>query len=205
MADRWDEGFRVLALDLLFVQDLEQCADVAYRLFAEYSRGNGREHNIKFKLQNGQPLSWSEWRSGTRLVYDPGKDRHVAKQVAADRSRAAFNDFLKYLFYWSGSWAVLKYADTVDISDLRVGDMIVQNETGGTGHLTIIVDICENQEGEIMYLLANGWTPAQEIVIVKPEGDQGIDYWFTLEGYDRHISQFDFGPFHYRRFQEVAE
>ncbi|MFH2055745.1 MAG: DUF4846 domain-containing protein [bacterium] len=196
--------YRVVDLDFLFDADLEQCADMGYRLFAEYCYQKGKQELLDFRLQNGQRLSWLEWRSGKCLRYHAASDKHVVYQTAADSNRASFDSYLRYLFTWSGSWAVLKYAEPVDPDNLQPGDMIVQNRTGGMGHLSIIFNICRNQAGEKLYLIGSGWTPAQEIVIHRPAGGEGEGHWFTLAGYARHLAAFDFGPFAYRRFAGSA-
>lgn len=197
----WDRGYRVLNLPFLFQQDLEQCADVAYRLYCEFLRSVGLDSLIVFRLQNGQKLSWLEWSGGTRLEYDPSRDRHRVVASEPDTSRTSFNDFLYYLFYWAGSAAMKSYLHPVaEGRDLRVGDLIVQNVTGAMGHVSIILDICRNADSDWLYLIANGWTPAQTPFVRMPESGQGIGYWFTLAGYEEHLRPYNFGPFLYRRF-----
>jgi hypothetical protein len=124
----------------------------------------------------------------------------VTFAATADSSRQSFNQYLRFLFTWAGSWAVLKYTDPVEGDSLQPGDMIVQNRTGGMGHLSIIFGICENEAGERLYLIGSGWTPAQEIIIHQPAPGEGKGQWFTLAGYERHLATFNFGPFHFRRF-----
>jgi hypothetical protein len=199
-ADQWQGEYRVLNMEFLFDEDLEQCADIAYRLFAEYHYSRGNHDKIEFRLQNGQLLSWDNWRSGRRLRYDAVLDSHVVQIAPADSDRDSFRDFLRYLFYWSGSWAVRKFVPAVDADGLTPGDMIVQNETGGPGHLSIIFGVCENEQRERLYLIGNGWTPAQDVILHKPNESEGIGYWFTIDGYRKHLSAFDFGPFRFRRF-----
>mgnify|MGYP001107024683 CR=1 FL=1 len=99
---------------------------------------------------------------------------------------------------------MLKYAEPVALDSLQPGDMIVQNRTGGMGHLSIIFDICADDSDERLYLIGSGWTPAQEIIIHRAAADEGSGHWFTLEGYRRHLEAFDFGPFTYRRFAGSA-
>lgn len=193
-------GYRIVDLGFLFNQDLEQCADMGYRLFAEYCRASGHDDAIDFKLQNGQHLSWPQWRAGNRLRYDPASDKHVSYQTSPDSSRTSFKQYLRYLFTWTGSWAALKYLLPVSPDSLQPGDMIVQNRTGGMGHLSIIFAVCENDSGDKLYLIGSGWTPAQEIIIHNPAPGEGNWHWFTLEGYRHHLAAFDFGSFNFRRF-----
>lgn len=196
----WPDDVRVLDIAFLFPEDLEQCADMGLRLYSEHMWSQGRADELTFPLQNGQRISWAEWKQGRRLQLNETGTRHIHKVVAADDSRNSFNEFLRYLFYWTGSAGMKSGLKKVDESELRPGDMIIQNEGGGMGHLSIILDMAQNTSGEKLYLIGNGWTPAQSFFIHKATAGNGDDYWFTIDGYRRHLSRFSFGPFNFRRF-----
>jgi hypothetical protein len=97
------------------------------------------------------------------------------------------------------------YLEPVSEDQLQPGDMIVQNTTGGIGHASIIIDKARNENGDALYLIANGWTPAQTPFIWKAGEENGSGYWFTLDGYRRHMQPFNFGPFEFRNFRRSAE
>ncbi len=191
---------RVIDLPFLFRTDVEQCADMALRLVSEYFWETGKADSLSFRLQNGQQIEWREWRAGRRLRYDAQSDRHVVSRGAADSSRAAFEGFLYYLFHWTGSVALKRDLRRVSASELQPGDLIVQNTSGAMGHVSVILDAAVNGEGERLYLIANGWTPAQSMFIRQPQAGEGVDGWFTLAGYERHLQGYRFGPFELRRF-----
>ena len=52
----------------------------------------------------------------------------------------------------------------------QVGDVIING--GHPGHTVIVVDKAVNKKGEAVYLLAQGYTPAQEIEI--------FNQWFSI-------------------------
>ncbi len=197
----WPASVRVIDLPFLFNTDLEQCADVGYRLYCDYARSAGRDELLEFRLQNGQWISWEKWKIGRRLRYSPEIDRHVEAHDPPDSSEQAYRRFLHYLFQWSGSVAMKDFLTVIDEAELQPGDLIVQNTTGGIGHVSIIISKCTNAQGEAMFLIANGWTPAQTPFIRKPDDGNGSGYWFSVEGYRRQLQPFGFGPFQYRSFR----
>ena len=60
---------------------------------------------------------------------------------------------------------------------MKIGDIFIK---GGTpGHCVIIVDMCENDKGEKMFLLAQGYMPAQQIHVLKnPESKSP---WYSVK------------------------
>lgn len=193
-------GCLVVDLPFLFCADLEQCADMALRLYSEYQWRNGNAQELRFTLQNGQPMNWADWCAGKRRRYESALDRHVVSKTSADSSRGSFEQFLAYLFAWSGSVAVKRDLAAVIEADLNAGDLIVQNNTGAMGHVSVILDVAYDSIGNRLFLIGNGWTPAQNFFIRKPGEDEGSGWWFSLEGYEHHLAPFRFGAFHYRRF-----
>lgn len=198
----WPAGTRVVDLPFLFRADLEQCTDMALRLFAEYAWARGSADGLEFRLQNGQRIAWREWRAGRRLRFDSAAHRHVVAPARADSSRVEFEQFLHYLFLWTGSAALKRDLQAVEAGDLLPGDLIVQNTTGAMGHVSVILDVAQDSSGHRLYLIGNGWTPAQSFFVRIARPDEGSDGWFTLAGYENHLSVYGFGPFNFRRWQE---
>ncbi len=198
----WPAGTRVVALPFLFRADLEQCADMALRLYTEYHWARGSADSLEFKLQNGQRIAWREWRAGRRLRFDSAANRHVVAPARADSSRAEFERFLHYLFLWTGSAALQRDLHKLRADDLRPGDLIVQNTTGAMGHVSVILDVAQDSSGHRLYLIGNGWTPAQSFFVRIARPEEGSEGWFTLAGYEKHLSVYGFGPFNFRRWQE---
>jgi len=169
--------FGVADLPLLFHQDLEQCADFAMRLWAEYhQRAHALNHLYLFDY-NG-------------------------KRKAFASSGKSYLDFLRTSFANANSYSLKRgCAPVPSAAALVPGDMLVQNQDGGIGHVSVILDIAEAEGKPRLYLIGFSFMPAQEFHIEKAQGDKGREGWFTLEGYQRFLMEIlPFGPPVLRRF-----
>lgn len=168
--------FAVIDMPLLFKADLEQCADFCMRFWAEYHAAA---------------------KSLDRLYlfdYSGGKRYYGAENTS-------FVDFLRNSFAYSNSFSLLKGCVLVADGEARPGDMFVQNETGGVGHVSMIVDACENAAGDTLYLVGFSYMPAQEFHLEKAPDRYGKAGWFTFEGYRRFLADYyNYGPPCMRRF-----
>lgn len=168
--------FGVINMPLLFTTDIEQCADYCMRFWAEY-------HKAKNKLNDLYLFDYS----GKRKYYkSEGK---------------SFINFLQWAFNFSNSSSLKSGCKEVAETELQPGDMFVQNETGGIGHVSMIVDLCSNGKGEKLYLIGYSFMPAQEFHIEKAGNEYGIEGWFTLEGYYKYLKEnLNYGKPALRRF-----
>lgn len=167
----------VVDLPLLFKQDLEQCADFAMRLHAEWHKARGTLDRFH--------------------LYDYPGNRRPFKG-----SGKSFSEFLRSAFSNSNSHSLKKGLSAVKPAELRPGDLIVQNETGGIGHVSVILDMCENDKGKRYYLIGFSFMPAQELHLERARPPQGRAGWFTLKGfYDYLAVRFPFGSPVLRRFR----
>ncbi|MDO9026359.1 MAG: DUF4846 domain-containing protein [bacterium] len=169
--------YAVLDLPLLFTGDLEQCADYAMRLWAEYHQNTGKLDKLYLFDYNGRRQNYS-----TSLL--------------------SYRNFLRRAFANSNSYSLKKGCAVVDTSALVPGDMVVQNERGGVGHVSVVMNACRNSSGQRLYLLGFSYMPAQEFHIEKALEGYGREGWFTLEGYFRYLRDYmDLGTPVLRRFK----
>ena len=173
-------GFNVFAvadLPLLFHQDLEQCADFAMRLWAEYHKRANALDKLALFDYNGKP-----------------------KPYAA--SGKTYPAYLKGIFANSNSYSLKRgCAPVASQAELVPGDMLVQNEDGGIGHVSVILDIAEAKGKPRLYLIGFSYMPAQEFHIEKASPDKGPEGWFTYTGYVRFLEEIlPYGPPVLRRF-----
>ncbi len=175
--DNYYNVFAVVDMPLLFTGNIEQCADWGFRFWSEYHRDSGMLNRLYL-------LDYS------------GNKRYYSK------SGMNYNGFLKYSMNYANSHSIKSGCDKVFSSDIRGGDMFVQNKTGGIGHVSIVMDVCGNPAGEKLYLIGYSFMPAQQFHIERADDRYGREGWFTLEGYGKYLEDnLNFGPPVYRRFR----
>ncbi len=157
--------FAVVDMPLLFKSDLEQCADYCLRFWAEY-------HKDMNKLDS---LYLFDYSGNKKKFTGSGK---------------TYSGFLKWAFSYSNSYSLKKGCEKVSVDELIPGDMIVQNEGGGIGHASVILDVCKSSEGKKLYLIGYSYMPAQELHIEKAAGSRGTEGWFAIEGYFNYLSDY---------------
>ncbi len=137
-------------------KDLQQCADAVMKLRAEYLYAQKRFSDIAFMDFN------EKWY---RL---PGAI-----------TRTSFDNYLQLVFGWCGSASLEKQLRVVpDFGSLKAGDVLVQG--GFPGHAMLVVDIATNEKGNKIYMLVQGYQPAQDIhVVINPLNDK-LSPWYDL-------------------------
>jgi hypothetical protein len=174
-----DTRFHVLAvidLPLLFSYDLEQCADWCMRFWAEYHRQIGALDRLYLFSYEGS------------RVYLKGFD-------------GGFEKFLKRAMDGSNTYSLRMGCGAIREADLRPGDMIVQNDTGGIGHVSMIMDECADARGERLYLVGFSFMPAQQFHVEEALPAYGESGWFRFKDYIRFLSEFyNYGVPVLRRF-----
>ncbi|RHX82090.1 DUF4846 domain-containing protein [Leptospira yasudae] len=168
----------VLDLPLLFKDDLEQCADYSMRVWAEYHKQTGNLNRLYLFDYNGNRKQFQE-------------------------SGLSYSSFLRKAFASSNSYSLKKGGAVVTEKDLRPGDLFVQNETGGIGHVSMILDSAEAKNGKKLFLIGFSFMPAQEMHIEKAPNEFGSSGWFTYEGFIGHLNEsYPYGTPVLRRFSE---
>jgi hypothetical protein len=169
--------FGVVQMPLLFRSDLEQCADFAMRFWAEYHKSTGTLDSLYLFDYNGRKISFV-------------------------KSGKTYEQFLRSAFADTNSHSLKNGCQSINSTELRPGDMFVQNERGGIGHVSVIMDLCRLQEGRELMLVGYSFMPAQEFHIEKATDSYGIQGWFTREGYERYLADhLNFGNPVLRRFE----
>ncbi|MEI2738132.1 MAG: DUF4846 domain-containing protein [Chitinophagaceae bacterium] len=145
-------------------KDLQQCADVVMRLRAEYLFSQKKYADISFMDYNGK---WYRWQ---------GRD-----------SRPLFDNYLETVFGWCGSASLEKQLKPVtDINNIKIGDVFVQG--GFPGHAVIVADMAVNRQGKKVYMLVQGYQPAQDMhVLVNPRNGD-LSPWYEADDADETIT-----------------
>lgn len=159
-------------------RDLQQCADACIRLRAEYLRSIGKSSSIHFNLTNGFRMDYAKWKEGYRLQVN-GNTTSWVKSADADPSYASFRKYLDIVFTYAGTLSVEKEIRPVALRDLQPGDIFVVG--GSPGHAAMVADVAQNGQGEKIFLLCQGYMPAQEIHIILNPHDDELSPWFSLK------------------------
>ncbi|MBX7053128.1 MAG: DUF4846 domain-containing protein [Flavobacteriales bacterium] len=157
-------------------KDLQQCADACIRLRAEYLWQQKKYDDIHFNLTNGFRMDYRTWREGNRLSVS-GNNTSWVKKTNPDYSYQSFREYLNTVFMYAGTLSVEKEIVRRDILKIEPGDIFVVG--GSPGHAAMVIDVAENAAGERVFLLAQGYMPAQEIHIIKNPQDELLSPWFS--------------------------
>ncbi len=163
-------------------KDLQQCADAVMRLKAEYLFSRKAYNEINFLTSQGKELSFLNYVNGRRCN---------ARQYASDEdhinngettiSHDCLMGFLENVFTNCGTYSLkLMGKPMTDYKTIAPGDYIVR--AGSPGHAMMVADVVENkQNGKKMFMLLQGYMPAQDMHIVRNMGNETISPWYEIE------------------------
>lgn len=151
-------------------KDLQQCADSALRLYAEWRWARGTALDLVFHATSGDPMPWRKYAAGERPRVAGNKLRWVATTRRPERTHAAFRAWLDDVFMYAGSASLRLDTDPVAIADVRAGDLFVL--PGSPGHVLLVLDVVVDAAGKKLLLLGEGYMPAQGFHVV-PTTDGG--------------------------------
>jgi len=183
-------------------RDLQQCADTIIRLRAEYLFTRGRTDDIVFNFTSGHPAAFSRWTEGFR----PRVNGNNVRWVPSASPGGDYRDLQRYLqpvYTYAGTWSLARQMDEVPPDEpVRIGDAFILG--GFPGHAVLVVDMAENpQTGQRIMLLAQGYTPAQDVHILRNAADPELSPWFDAAVTDElNILEWSFGRQHLRRWPE---
>lgn len=148
-------------------KDLQQCADAAMRLRAEWLFKTGQYDKIVFNSVEGKAIKF--------------------------KPPYTYSNFLRHMetvFSVCNSWSLDRDMKSKKIQDIAIGDVLIKG--GFPGHVVIVMDVAVNSKGQKAFMLAQSYMPAQDIHILK--GEEG-PWYFVKEGiietpeYTFHSSQ----------------
>lgn len=136
--------------------DLQQCADVMMRLRAEYLFAERKFDSIRFMDYNKKWYNWT------------GED-----------NRPEFDAYLQQVFGWCGSASLEKQLQRIEnMADIKAGDVFISG--GFPGHAMIVADIAVNNDGDKIFLLVQGYQPAQDVHVVVNPNDLALSPWYRI-------------------------
>ena len=181
-------------------KDLQQCADAIIRLRAEYLFKTNKFEEIKFHFTSGDLCTWNDYKNGIRPKIS-GNNVRFSKSAIEDDSKQSFRNYLDLIFTYAGTISLFKETETImNNGNLQTGDFIIT--PGSPGHMVFIAGVSKNKEGKKLYLLGEGFTPAQSISVMKNPYHAEISPWFELDVKAAEIktSRYLFSPVVFKRY-----
>jgi len=165
-------------------KDLQQCADAIIRLRAEYYFSQGKYDSILFSATNGTLLSFSKWRTGTRYHLSGNKLNTIFINTFSNDINTDFENYLETVFLYACTYSLASELQYVtSINKIEAGDVFIK--PGFPGHAMIVVDVCINKKGKKLFMLAQGYMPAQDMHIVVNPMDKALNPWYEVpDGYE---------------------
>ncbi|CAN5263660.1 DUF4846 domain-containing protein [soil metagenome] len=141
-------------------KNLQQCADVTMRLWGEYLYKQKRYNDIKFNfLSDGKPRYFKDYAKG-------------------DYTYPTFRKYMDWVFNFANTASLFHELKTVELKDLQVGDIFIFKGVP-IGHAVIVADMAENTAGEKMFMLVQGYMPAQDMHILNNPNDHKLSPWYS--------------------------
>ncbi|ASK32749.1 hypothetical protein CEY12_10950 [Chryseobacterium sp. T16E-39] len=181
-------------------KDLQQCADAVIRLRAEYLFKTKKLDDIKFHFTNGDLVSWNDYKNGVRAFVN-GNIVSFRKTAPFDDSYQNFKNYLILIFNYAGTISLYKETKPItENSDLKTGVILIT--PGSPGHVVFISGVCQNKEGEKLFLLSEGFTPAQSIHLLSNPFNKNISPWYNLDinTPETKTARYIFKPTNFRSF-----
>jgi hypothetical protein len=145
-------------------KDLQQCADVVMRLRAEYLFQQKKYNEIIFQDYSVKKYKWQG--GGNRKLFD---------------------GYLENVFGWCGSASLEKQLSSVnDIRSMETGDVFIKG--GFPGHAVTVVDMAVDDKGEKVYMLVQGYQPAQDMHLLVNPADVSISPWYKLTNEEKIVT-----------------
>ena len=168
----------VIDLDIDSV-DLQQSADAIIRLRAEYLYKTGQFDKIHFIFKDGFQCDYTKWAQGFRVRSGGNRTRwYKADDKTEDYTYPTFREYLRTVFAHTDESTLAKEMRDAIEDEFGIGTVIFDNKN--PRNIAIVVDMLGRDtirhgygwDNAEVVLLAQGGKPAQEIEIIRGNGDE---------------------------------
>jgi len=173
-----DAQYGVLNIDI-GKKDLVQCADAAMKLRADHLFEKHLYDQIKFVATSGDEISFENWLKGKRWKEQGAKlvSYNIHKEVS--NIQLEYDSFMELVFSYCGTYSLSKQLMAVnDSRSIQPGDVFVYG--GFPGHAVTVMAVAKNGEDERIFLLSQGYMPAQDIHILKNYANTDQSPWYNV-------------------------
>jgi len=173
-------------------KDLVQCADAAMKLRADHLFEKHLYDQIKFLATSGDEISFESWLKGMRWKEQGAKLVSYNIHKEGSNIQQEYNSFMELVFSYCGTYSLSKQMKTVkDIMSIQPGDVFVFG--GFPGHAVTVMAVAKNVGDERVFLLSQGYMPAQDIHILKNYANTDQNPWYNVsELYPLYTPQWQF-------------
>lgn len=181
-------------------RDLQQCADSVIRLRAEYLYSVGRYADIHFNFTSGDRADFAKWAAGERPSVKGAAVTWV-RGTPPGTGHASLRSYLDTVYTYAGTVSLAKELKPVaKIEDMQIGDVFIH--PGSPGHAMLVIDMAvQAGSAKRVFLLAQGFMPAQDMHILKNVKSPGLSPWFPADfGDSLETPTWTFGKAELRRF-----
>ena len=175
-----DAQYAVMNIDI-GKKDLIQCADAAIKLRADYLFENHLYDQMKFIATSGDEISFERWLKGVRWKEQVTKLVSYNINKEGSNIQQEYKLFMELVFSYCDTYSLAKQMNPVNDSRLiQPGDVFVYG--GFPGHAVTIMAVAKNEQGEKIFLLSQGYMPAQDIHILKNYTNAELSPWYAISG-----------------------
>lgn len=180
-------------------KDLQQCADAAMRIRAEYLYSSNQFEKIHFNFTNGTKAEFSKYGDGFRYSV---KNNSWNKTAGPDFTYENFQRFMDLVYTYAGTLSLSKELVPVkDLAEIRPGDVFIKG--GSPGHAVTVLDVAKNFEtNATIFILAQSYMPAQNIHVIKNFKQPQMSPWYNINfGYELETPEWTFTKNELMRFE----
>lgn len=176
--------------------DLQQCADALMRLRAEFLFGEKRFNDIGFHFVSGQYYAFKDYCLGKTPVTS-GNTVKMVTRSPRPHTHQSLRHYLDIVYTYASTISLARELKTA--TEFGVGTIVIH--PGSPGHCFIIID--EKTEKNIHYYkLAEGYTPAQSIYVLRNEKEPGKNPWYPLiKGQTIETASYIFDNYQLKKFE----
>lgn len=181
--EKYTQGIHEAVIDIdLGRRDLQVSEDVVLRLRAEYLFSRNDFKAIAFPNKKGKTVTLLDYTKNEEPSY------------------LEFRRFLEILFAQTSVSSLSEELEFVRLGDMAIGDVFIQG--GKTGHAAIVVDMATSEGGQRIFMLAQGFVPAQDVHILKNIEQYDIfGAWYPLNfGTTLYTPEWEFSRNDLKRF-----
>lgn len=164
-------------------KDLQQCADAAMRLRAEYLFSIKENEAIAFQFSNGFNCDFNHYANGYRVSLSGNSCKWI-QQANKDDSHASFRKYLDIVYSYAGTKSLYNQMKSIPFSSIEPGCVLLQRREP-YGHAVTVMDMAYNPKtNDTIFLLSQSYMPAQSIHILRNPMNKDLSPWYSIHGND---------------------